>query len=167
MPRRCQLTMTDALKKRTEPLAIPLSISDAAQLRRFRIRHLFSAGCCLVLAILSANTGSIAIVFGLYAVAILLRMALWPFYHKRYQLLVDDRGIRGQISWREYIDCPWDKIAGADLGLLFLELYMTDGKIHRVSLRNLTRQDHHELRPRLEEILIQHRLPRIPRRATK
>ena len=165
MPRRGRLTMTDALKKRIEPLAIPLSISGGPQLRRFRILQVFSACCCFVVAILSARMGSIALVFTIYGVAILLRVALWPIYHKRYQLLVDDRGIRGQLSWREYIDLPWNKIAAADLGILFLDLHTTDGKIQRVSLRNLTYQDHQEMRPRLQEILVEHRLPSAPTRA--
>jgi Flp pilus assembly protein TadB len=111
MPRRSSLTMTDALKKRIEPLAIPLSLSAGPQLRRFRVLHVFSACCCLVLAILSAKIGSLALFFVLYAIAILLRVGLWPIYHKRYQLLIDDRGIRGQLSWLEYMDLPWHKIA--------------------------------------------------------
>jgi hypothetical protein len=92
---------------------------------------------------------------------------LWPIYHKRYQLLIDDRGIRGQLSWLEYMDLPWHKIAAADLGILFLELHTTDGKLQRVNLRNLTYKEHQELIPKLQEILIEHRLPRVPTRATR
>jgi hypothetical protein len=141
-----------------EKFAIPLNEAGGPRVRRFRLLQAINGFIFLGLALLRPQMDSGTIFFGLYGLVLLLAIAFWPLFNKQYQLVVDDYGIRGQITWRDRLDVPWGDLAKADLGILLLELHTSDGKVHAVNLGNLTYKEHQELKPKLKEALAEHHL---------
>jgi hypothetical protein len=141
-----------------ESFAIPLNQAGGPRVWRLRMLRAVNALFILGLALTRSQLDFISGFFGLYAIVLLLAVIFWPLFNKQYQLLVDDHGVRGQITWRQRIDVPWENLAKAELGILLLELHTTEGKVHTVNLGNLTYQEHQELKPKLKAVLAEHHL---------
>ena len=136
-----------------EELKIPLIRTNPRGQWSLRISQAVSGVCWIIVGLLREQSDGISIAFIVIGFAMFLMSWFLPLLDKEYQIIVDQKGIRGNIGWREYIDLPWENISSAQLGIFLLELHATDGKTHSVNLENLTYRDHQELKPRLAKIL--------------
>ncbi|MGB9591902.1 MAG: hypothetical protein ACPL1K_05235, partial [Candidatus Kryptoniota bacterium] len=112
----------------------------------------------LVIALLRKSHDWITYVTGVYGLIFFLAAVASPLFDRRRQLVVDENGISGQLSWRRRIEFKWKDIVGAELGMLHLKLQTADGKVEVINLGNLTYQEHQELKPQLRTALESHGL---------
>ena len=137
-------------------LVIPLSGSNKKRKRRFWLIQGFNGLLWLIVAIVHHPHDSFTYIIGAYGLVFLLAAMFSPVFERSYQLVADDEGIHGQLSWRRHIQFAWKDITSAELGTLHLRLNIADGKVEEVSLGNLTYEQHQELKPQLELALENH-----------
>jgi hypothetical protein len=143
-----------------EELKIPLTRTNPRGQSLLRISQAVSGVCWIIVGVLREQSDEISIAFIVVGFAMFLLSWFLPLLDKEYQIIVDEKGIRGSIGRRASIDLPWERISSAELGILRLELHTTDGKAHSVNLEDLTYRDHQELKPRLARILAERGLLR-------
>jgi len=145
-------------------LIIPLSGTNHRRRRAFWITQGFNGLLWLIIALLHRPHEWFTYVLGIYGLVFLLAAIFSPILDKRHQVIVDENGIRGQISWRRHIQLSWKDIVGAELRMLHLELQTADGKVEDISLSNLTYKEHQELKPQLRAVLKNHGVLKHPDR---
>ena len=143
-----------------EELKIPPTRTNPRGQWTLRISQALSGVCTIIVGVLREQSDEISIAFIVVGFGMFCLSWSLPLLDKDYQIIVDQKGIRGNIGRREYIDLTWESISSAELRILQLELHTTDGKAHSVNLEHLTYRDHQELKPRLARILTERGLLR-------
>ena len=137
-------------------LVIPLTGTNEKRRRTFWLIQGFNGLLWLIIALLHRPHDWFTYVLGVYGLVFLLAAIFSSVLEKRHQLVVDENGIHGQLSWRRQIEFGWKDITSAELGTLRLKLQATDGKVEDISLGNLTYKEHQELKPQLRAALENH-----------
>ena len=137
-------------------LVIPLNGTNNKKRRTFWLIQGFNGLFWLVAAVLHRPHDWFTYVLGIYGFVFFLAAIFYPLLDRRYQLIIDQNGIHGQVRWRHRIEFRWKDIAGAELATLHLKLQTVEGKVEQINLGNLTYREHQELKPRLRAAFEDH-----------
>ncbi len=84
-----------------------------------------------------------------YGVFVLVVLLLAPRFSKIYAVTLDDRGIRGRISYSNEIDLLWEHVASAEMKMFALILMTKDGHSIPVDFSEWPSEQHKSVRPKL------------------
>jgi len=88
-----------------------------------------------------------------YGAILVVAFLMGPRFSRACVITLDDRGIRGRISYSSEIDLLWEDVALAEIKMFGLILETKgDGTIH-IDLANLTYDQHKHVKPKLIDIL--------------
>ncbi len=88
-----------------------------------------------------------------YGVVLVVTFLFGPRFSRACTITLDDRGIRGRISYSDEIDLPWKDLAVAEIKMYALILKTTGGATIYIDLGNLTYDQHKHVKPKLIDIL--------------
>jgi hypothetical protein len=91
-------------------------------------------------------------IFG-YGVIVVVAFLVGPRFSRACAITLDDRGIRGRISYSNEIDLPWENLALAEIKMYGLILKTKGDETIYINLGNLTYDQHKHIKPKLIDIL--------------
>jgi len=88
-----------------------------------------------------------------YGVVLVVAFLIGPRFSRSCTITLDDRGIRGRISYSREIDLVWEDLMHADIMMFALVFKTKGGETIHIDLANLTYDQHKHIKPKLIEIL--------------
>jgi hypothetical protein len=88
-----------------------------------------------------------------YGFVLVVAFLVGPRFSKACTITLDDRGIRGRISYSREIDLAWEDVMHADIMMYALIFRTKGGETIHIDLGNLTYDQHKHIKPKLIEIL--------------
>jgi len=88
-----------------------------------------------------------------YGVILVMVFLLAPRFSRTCAITLDDRGIKGRISYSKEIDLLWENLALAEIKMYGLILKTKTGETLHLDLGNFTYDQHKHIKPKLIEIL--------------
>ena len=135
-------------------LTIPLRPRTAYGPEWFRVTQMICGIIFIAQGIVYSGTSywlpRFAIAYGL---ALMLAMIVLPLLTREYSLTIDDRGIRGRISYSGLIDVAWENVTKADIKMFALVLWTKDKQILHIDFGELTYDQHKAVKPVLVDAL--------------
>jgi hypothetical protein len=92
------------------------------------------------------------LIFG-YGVILVVAFLLGPRFSRTCAITLDDRGIKGRISYSQEIDFLWEDLALAEIKMYALILKTVKGGTIYIELGDFTYVQHKDAKPRLIDIL--------------
>ena len=135
-------------------LTIPLRPRTAYGPEWFRVTQIICGIIFIAQGVVYSGTSywfpRFAIAYGL---ALMLAMIILPRLTRQYSITIDDRGIRGRISYSSLIDVPWEDLARAEIKMFALILRTKDKQIYHIDFGELTYDQHKAVKPVLMDAL--------------
>ncbi len=91
-------------------------------------------------------------IFG-YGVILVVAFLLGPRFSRACAITLDDRGVRGRISYSHEIDLLWEDLMHAEIMMFALILKTKGGETIHIDLGNFTYDQHKHVKPKLIDIL--------------
>ena len=88
-----------------------------------------------------------------YGVVLVVVFLLAPRFSRACAITLDDRGIRGRISYSREIDLVWEDLMHAEIMMFALILKTKTGKTLHIDFGNFTYEQHKHVKPKLIELL--------------
>ena len=88
-----------------------------------------------------------------YGAILVVAFLVGPRFSRACAITLDDRGIRGRISYSNEIDLLWENLALAEIKMYALILKTKAGETIHIDLANLTYDQHKHIKPKLIDIL--------------
>lgn len=88
-----------------------------------------------------------------YGVCLVVVFLLGPRFSRVCAITLDDRGIRGRLSYSNEIDLLWENVASAEMKMFALILVTKDGHSIPVDFSEWAAEQHKSVKPKLIALL--------------
>jgi hypothetical protein len=88
-----------------------------------------------------------------YGVILVVAFLVGPRFSRACAITLDDRGIKGRISYTNEIDLLWNDLGLAEIKMFALILKTKEGRTICIGLADLTYDQHKHVKPKLIDIL--------------